>query len=110
MMPAASRSASPWRRYWWSYDLTKSLRALTCPALAVFAGRDLQTPPHHHLPNVRKALAANPRASLVVLPDLNHFLQTARTGAVSEYGDIDETLAPEVIDTVCDWIAKVVEA
>jgi hypothetical protein len=104
--PRARMAASPWRRYWWSYDHTKSLRALTCPTLAVFAGRDLQTPPHHHIPNVRKALAGNPRATLVELPDLNHFLQRARTGAVSEYGDIEETLAPEAVQTVCDWITK----
>jgi hypothetical protein len=108
--PRARMAAAPWRRFWWNYEHTKSLRALTCPTLAVFAGRDLQTPPHHHVPNVRKALAANPRASLVELPDLNHFLQTARTGAVSEYGDIEETLAPEVMETVCDWISKVAEA
>jgi uncharacterized protein len=108
--PRARMAASPWRRYWWNYDHTKSLAALTCPTLAVFAGRDLQTPPHHHVPNVRKALAANPRAELVELPHLNHFLQTARTGAVSEYGDIEETLAAEVIETVGDWISKIAEA
>ena len=102
----AQMAASPWRRYWWAYDFTKSLRVLTCPTLAVFAGRDLQTPPHHHAPKVREALADNPDAHLIELPDLNHFLQRARTGAVSEYGDIEETLAPEVLETVCDWVAK----
>ena len=108
--PRARMAASPWRRYWWNYEHTKSLRALTCPTLAVFAGRDLQTPPHHHAPNVGKALAGNPLAEIVELPDLNHFLQPARTGAVSEYGDIEQTLAPKVIETVCDWISKVAEA
>jgi hypothetical protein len=108
--PRALMAASPWRRHWWNYEHTKSLSVLTCPTLAVFAGRDLQTPPRHHVPTVRKALAGNPRATLVELPNLNHFMQTARTGAVSEYGDIEETLAPEVIETVCDWIAKVAEA
>ncbi len=107
--PRARMAASPWRRYWWTYEPTRSLAALTCPTLAVFAGRDLQTPPHHHVPNVRKALAGNRRATLIELPGLNHFLQTARTGAVSEYGDIEETLAPEVIETVCDWISTIAE-
>jgi uncharacterized protein len=102
----AQLAASPWRRYWWVYDYAKSLRALTCPTLAVFAGRDLQTPPRHHAPKVRTALADNPKARLIELPDLNHFLQRARTGAVSEYADIEETLAPEVVETVCDWVAQ----
>ncbi len=108
--PRAQMAAAPWRRYWWAYDHTKSLRSLTCPTLVVFAGCDLQTPPRYHAPNVRAALAANPRAELVELPDLNHFLQRARTGAMSEYGDIDETLAPEAIETVCDWVARTVAA
>ena len=70
----------------------------------VFAGCDLQTPPRYHAPNVRAALAANALAHIVELPDLNHFLQRARTGAPSEYGDIQETLATEAIEAVCAWI------
>jgi pimeloyl-ACP methyl ester carboxylesterase len=106
----ARMAASPWRRYWWNYDHTRSLRALTCPTLVIFAGRDLQTPPRCHEPNVRAALAGNPRAALVELPNLNHFMQPARTGAVSEYGDIDQTLAPEAVEAVCDWLARVIAA
>ncbi|HZC18036.1 MAG TPA: alpha/beta hydrolase [Caulobacteraceae bacterium] len=100
----AEMALAPWRRYWWNYDLTKSLRALACPILVVFAGRDLQTPPAFHAPAVRTALAANRRAALIKLPDLNHFLQRARTGAVSEYGDIEQTLAPEAMETVREWV------
>jgi hypothetical protein len=77
---------------------------LTCPVLAVFAGCDLQTPPRWHAPNVRAALAGNPRARIVELAGLNHFLQPAITGAPSEYADIDQTLAPEALETVCDWV------
>lgn len=99
-------AASPWRMYWLNYDHTKSLRALVCPALVVFAGRDLQTPPVHQAPNVRAALSANPLARIVELPDLNHFLQRAVTGAPSEYAAIEQTLAPEAIETVCDWISN----
>ncbi|HEX4199724.1 MAG TPA: alpha/beta hydrolase [Caulobacteraceae bacterium] len=104
----AQMAVAPWRRYWWNYDFTGTLAALACPTLVVFAGRDLQTPPAFHAPKVRAALAANPRARLVELPGLNHFLQTARTGAVSEYGDIDQTLAPEAIETVRDWVSEVI--
>jgi len=46
----------------------------------------------------------------VELPGLNHFLQTAVTGAPSEYGAIAETLAPAAITAVCDWIAAVAPA
>jgi uncharacterized protein len=105
----ARMAASPWRRYWWNYDQTAGLRGLACPVLVVMAGLDLQTPPRAHGPSIRAALAGNPRAETVEFPALNHFLQTARTGAPSEYAMIDETLAPAVVQTVCDWIARTMD-
>ncbi|MDP3633456.1 S9 family peptidase [Phenylobacterium sp.] len=100
----AAIAASPWRRYWATYDHTAGLRGLTCPALVVFAGMDLQTPPRAH---AAKIMAANPSANVVTLPGLNHFLQPAITGAPSEYGEIETTLDPSVIKAVCDWIVEV---
>lgn len=102
-------TASPWRRNWIAYDHLAGLRALTCPVLVVFAGQDLQTAPRWHAPKIEAALAGRPGARTVTLPGLNHFLQRAVTGAPSEYGTIEESLAPEAIETVCDWVAGVVE-
>lgn len=101
----AAIAASPWRRYWATYDHTASLRRLACPTLVVFAGEDLQTPPRAHAAAIEAAVAHNPRARIVTLPGLNHFLQPAITGAPSEYAEIETSVAPEVIATVCDWIA-----
>lgn len=103
--PRTALVASPWRRFWLGYDHTAALSRLTCPTLVVFAERDLQTPPTSHGPRIRAALAGNPRGTILELPGLNHFLQTAVTGAPSEYAAIDETLAPAAITAVCDWIA-----
>lgn len=44
------------------------------------------------------------RVTIRVLPDLNHLLQTARSGLPSEYGRIEETTAPEVLRLLADWI------
>lgn len=100
-------AASPWRRNWIAYDHLAGLRALTCPVLVVFAGQDLQTAPVWHAPKIEAALAGRPGAKTITLPGLNHALQRAVTGAPSEYADIEETLAPEVVETVCDWVAGV---
>ena len=40
----------------------------------------------------------------VPLEGLNHLFQHAGTGAVDEYARIDETLAPEVLELIGDWI------
>ena len=100
-------AASPWRRNWIAYDHLAGLRALTCPVLVVLAGQDLQTAPRWHAPAIEAALAGRPGAKMVTLPGLNHFLQHAVTGAPSEYGAIEESLAPEAMATVCDWAAGV---
>jgi pimeloyl-ACP methyl ester carboxylesterase len=100
-------AASPWRRNWLAYDHLAGLRALACPVLVVFAGQDLQTAPHWHAPKIEAVLAGRPGARTVTLPGLNHLLQSAVTGAPSEYGDIEESLAPEALATVCEWVAQV---
>jgi hypothetical protein len=38
------------------------------------------------------------------LPGLNHLFQTCKTGALSEYGEIGETMSRAVLATVGDWI------
>ena len=98
----AAFAASPWRRYWANHDHTAGLRRLTCPVLVVMAEADLQTPPRAHAGALS---TANPAATVVILPGLNHFLQPAITGAPSEYREIETSLDASVIETVCGWIA-----
>jgi putative ABC transport system permease protein len=48
----------------------------------------------------------NPDFTIKEFPNLNHLFQTCKTGAVSEYAMIEETLAPVVLETIAKWIAK----
>ena len=58
---------------------------------------------------LRKALeeGGNKNIEIVEFPGLNHLFQTANTGALSEYAQIDETIAPVVLDKIATWITKV---
>ena len=40
------------------------------------------------------------------LPNLNHLFQHCETGGISEYGLIEETMSPEVLQLVSDWITQ----
>jgi hypothetical protein len=40
------------------------------------------------------------------LPGLNHLFQDAKTGAPSEYGQIEETISPVALDKIALWIMK----
>jgi hypothetical protein len=42
----------------------------------------------------------------VEFPGLNHLFQTTTTGAPSEYGTIEETMSPAMLETVSAWILE----
>ena len=53
---------------------------------------------------IKTALAHNRDVTIRKLDGLNHLFQTARTGALGEYADIEETIAPVVLGIVTEWI------
>jgi uncharacterized protein len=104
--------SSPWFRDFLKYDPAPTLSKVTCPVLDINGEKDLQVPPEQNLPAIRKALTAggNKNFEVVELPGLNHLFQTAKTGGVGEYGDIEETMSPAALEKVASWILKVAGA
>ena len=100
--------SSPWFRGLLEYDPAATLSKITCPVLAINGEKDLQVPPEQNLPPIRKALAAagNKDFEVVELPGLNHLFQTAKTGAIGEYSEIEETMSPMALEKVAGWILK----
>ncbi|HEY3495375.1 MAG TPA: hypothetical protein VGK73_11840, partial [Polyangiaceae bacterium] len=68
--------------------------------------RDLQVLPSVNRPALERELAANPGASFVELEGLNHMFQAARTGSLSEYAEIDETINPAALSTITAWLTS----
>jgi uncharacterized protein len=101
-------ASSPWFRDFLTYDPAPTLIKLTCPVLVLNGERDLQVPPAQNLPAIQKALEAgrNKNFEIVELPGLNHLFQDARTGAVSEYAEIEETMSPVAMDRISSWVLK----
>src|SRR5208337_1641027 len=97
---------SPWFRYFLTYDPATALRKVTCPVLALIGEKDLQVPPKQNLPVIRKTLAeaGNKNFEADELPGLNHLFQTAKTGASSEYSEIEETMSPVAMEKIAGWI------
>jgi pimeloyl-ACP methyl ester carboxylesterase len=100
----ASQYAGPWMRYFLKYQPTDFLSRLTVPVLAVNGSVDRQVPSAENLAAMRVALADNKDATVLELPGLNHFFQTAGTGALGEYADLAETFAPSAMNVVTEWI------
>ena len=105
---ALERFGTPWFRELLAYEPAPVLQAVRQPILVLNGERDLQVPADLDLPPIRTALAANPRAVVKELPGLNHLFQTAKTGSIEEYGQIEETFAPAALDTIAGWIKTTV--
>lgn len=102
----ASALTSPWMRWFLRHDPRSVLRELTLPVLAVNGSNDLQVLPGPNLDAIASALeeAGNEDYDVIELEGLNHLLQASETGAVGEYGRLEETIAPVALETIGDWI------
>lgn len=98
--------SSAWFRGFLMHDPRPVLERVRVPVLALNGELDLQVPPEENLAAVEEALAAggNPDFTVRELLGLNHLFQTAETGSPAEYGQIEETMSPEAMEIVADWI------
>lgn len=99
---------SPWFRSFLTLDPRVALAKVRCPVLAIIGEKDLQVPPKQNLPEIEKALKAGGNKDVTVkeLPSLNHLFQTCTTGSLSEYGSIEETIAPAALELMTNWILE----
>ena len=102
----ARQILTPWFRAFLSLDPRTFLARVKVPVLAINGELDRQVPASANLPEMKKALAHDHDVTVRALPGLNHLFQTAKTGAPSEYVNIDETMAPSMLALVGDWIAR----
>ncbi len=95
---------SPWMYSFLRYDPVPALQQVRVPMLALGGSLDLQVEPKENLAAIKAALKADKDVTVTELPGLNHLFQDARTGALSEYGTIEETVSPTALKTIGDWI------
>lgn len=102
-------SNTPWGRFYMTHDTPEDIRAVRCPVLAVNGGKDLQVRSSAHLSAIAAALeeGGNSRFETREYPGLNHLFQHTATGAMEEYGDIEETWSPEVLEDIAEWIVRI---
>ncbi|TDE13671.1 alpha/beta hydrolase family protein [Dyadobacter psychrotolerans] len=100
------KTFNPWFIGFMNLKPKEYLGKVTGPVLALNGSKDLQVPPKQNLEVMRNILGKNPKVQLTAmeLPDLNHLFQTANTGNVSEYGQIEETFSPTALKIISDWI------
>jgi pimeloyl-ACP methyl ester carboxylesterase len=105
----AEQSLTPWMRYFLTFDPRPALEKIRVPVLALNGELDVQVDAEQNLTAIAAALEKGGNQNVTVhrLPEHNHLFQRARTGLMNEYGAIEETLSPEVLDLIRDWILSV---
>lgn len=94
--------SSPWMRMFIKLDPKDYLPYVKCPILAVNGNKDCQVIADPNLKSIE--YYTKQKAKTVLMPGLNHLFQHCESGSVSEYMLIEETLAPEFMECVRDWI------
>ncbi|MEE8321676.1 MAG: alpha/beta fold hydrolase [Gammaproteobacteria bacterium] len=99
---------SAWMRFFVLYDPAPTLAQVTCPILALFCERDIQVNVSQNLPVMEDILAQAGHTDYIVhdLPELNHLFQTAQTGVIEEYAQIEETFSLTALDLIGAWISE----
>ena len=88
-----------------SIDMSKSLPKIKCPVLAINGKLDLQVDHTYNLGVLENGLT-NCKHKIVAFDGLNHLFQHCKTGSPTEYSEIEETISPEVLDVMTDWIRQ----
>ena len=86
-----------------SLDPTDALKKIKCPVLAINGSIDTQVDAEKNLAAFKQYV---PTAQVERMEGLNHMMQHANTGNTTEYAEIKETISPEVLKIISDFITK----
>jgi dienelactone hydrolase len=99
-----AKVTDPWMYTFLRYDPVPTLRQVRVPVLAINGSLDLQVEPRANLAGMKAALTDDADVTIAELPGLNHLFQDAKTGSPNEYGEIEETIAPQALKAIGDWV------
>ena len=94
----------PYMIHFLRLDIRPQLGNITCPVLALNGTKDVQVEHESNLSALRNGLPAKGNNCIESVDGVNHLFQRCKTGAVTEYRDIEETISPAVLETIINWI------
>ena len=97
---------SPYMKQFLTLDSRPLLVNITCPVLALNGTKDTQVEPESNLGALRSGLQKNAKNKLEAIEGVNHLFQHCKTGMATEYGNIEETIAPEVLEKMVCWLSN----
>lgn len=98
---------NPWINWFIDYDPSDDIRQTRCPVFALNGDRDCQVISTLCLPAFQRLLPTSKKNRIKQYPGLNHLFQHSATGVPTEYGEIEETISPEVLSDIAEWINSI---
>lgn len=96
---------TPYMKQFLTLDPRPLLGNITCPVLALNGTKDMQVEPESNLGALRSGLQKNTKNKLEAVEGVNHLFQHCKTGMPTEYQNIEETIAPEVLEKMVCWLS-----
>ena len=93
-----------WYQWFVDYDPSANIAAMRCPVFALNGDRDWQVISSLNLTAIERLLPKSKNNLTKEYPGLNHLFQHSVTGQPGEYRQIEETISPEVLSDIANWI------
>jgi pimeloyl-ACP methyl ester carboxylesterase len=102
----AQTLSTSWWKFFAAYNPQPTLQKVKCPVLAINGSADIQVPSVVSLKGIEAALTkgGNKQFTAKQFEGLNHLFQKCTKCTVPEYGELNTTIEPEVLDTIGSWL------
>lgn len=95
-----------WMQWFLDYDPSADIHKTRCPAMVINGDLDCQVISSLNLPAIRQLLPSSKKNLIKEYSSLNHLFQHCQTGILAEYLSIEETISPEVLDDMVEWLQQ----
>ncbi len=97
-----------WMKYFLRTNPQSFIEKIRAKVLALNGSKDIQVIASSNLAGIKQALAKrkSPDYEVKELPGLNHLFQHCNKCTAEEYGELEETFAPEVLGLIGNWIKE----
>ena len=100
----AMSKPNPWLEYFFNYDPIEDIRNTQCPVFALNGDKDCKVIASVNLTSIEENLPQNRSTKVKLYQGLNHLFQKCISGLPQEYSSIEQTISPDVLQDIVEWI------
>ncbi|WP_438944869.1 alpha/beta hydrolase [Sediminibacterium sp.] len=96
----------PWNKNFFKIAPSDYISKLSCNVLAINGEKDIQVEANSNLKAIENNLKISKSKDfeIKIFSGLNHLFQKCNKCTIEEYSDIEETIAPEVLEIMSNWL------